>query len=513
MATNEWWNKRVLRTVDNLRFWQDNPRLDPAEEHIRLNDFVDDIVGIETEKNAFFELIKSIATKGFIPVDPIVVWQHENGHFVVAEGNRRVLALKLLRHPEKAPKSIRTFITRQAALLDRNQIEKISVCCAPTFKDSRWYVLQRHSSSSTQRPWQRLQQQTFILNLYDELNGNIEELIEETGFTRSEINFALRFVEVRNIANRAEILSQMTDDEAAWVRSYRMNMTVLERWFGSTEIQEKWGIKFEGMHVIIESNEASLLNAYAKFLKLMYHGKESELKFAINTRSIPERNADIFRVLPEVRFSDEVLIDATDASDSETTVIHPKPSETSNPDSTNVSGSPDKSAEGNSEDTKPQDSNGHRHNPDRNKLVHGFCSITASSAKLNAIFREFKLLPTERYKNVTAASLRVFLELSVDEYTYKNDLQAEMATSEKDGYNRLQLQRKLAFLNGSKSPLQDRAKKVINKLLNYTNEHSLDTLNSYIHGIETHKTSKRFINGFWDILTPLLSELIEFKEK
>ncbi|PWF64926.1 hypothetical protein CBX96_03955 [Shewanella sp. BC20] len=504
MSKSDWWNKRVLRSVDNLKFWQNNPRLDPAEEHVRLNDFVEDLISVDSEKNSFLDLIKSIASKGFMPIDPVVVWQHENGQYIVAEGNRRVLALKLLRNPEKSPKAIRAIVSKQAAMIDRNDIEKIYVCCAPSFKDSRWYVLQRHSTSSTQRTWQRLQQQNFILQLYDEVDQNIDLLIAETGFDRSEVIQALRYVEVRNIATRPEILSQMTEDEAAWVKSYRMNMTVLERWFGSKEIREKWGIEFDGMVVNITSNIKSFYNAYAQFLKLMYLGKECGLGFAINTRSIPEQNQKILAVLPEVTFTDEGIT-TTDESTPDSSSSTSTSSETSSSETSTAT--PEDTSEA------PNKPDGHRYNPDRNQLVHAFCSITVSSAKLKAIFREFKILPIDRYKNVTAASLRVFLELSVDEYTFQNDLQSKMSTLDKDGYNRLTLQRKLSYLNDKTSPLGQGAKKVISKLLNHTNEHSLDTLNSYIHGMETHKTSRRFINGFWDILTPLFSELIEFKEK
>jgi hypothetical protein len=509
MSKSDWWNKRVLRSVDNLKFWQNNPRLDPAEEHIRLNDFVEDLISVESEKNSFLDLIKSISNQGFMPIDPVVVWQHENKQYIVAEGNRRVLALKLLRNPEKSPKSIRPIVSKQALLINRNDIEKIYVCCAPSFKASRWYVLQRHSTSSTQRTWQRLQQQNFILQLYDEVDQNIDTLILETGFDRSEVIQALRYVEVRNIATRPEILSQMTSDEAVWVKSYRMNMTVLERWFGSKEIKDKWGVEFDEMNVKITSDIQSFHNAYAQFLKLMYLGKECGLGFAINTRTIPERNQEILAVLPRVKFSNQGD-DAVTAS-----VLGDQNPETASPTNTPSGATitaPELTDQDDQNSIKPSIMDGHRHNPDRNQIVHPFCSINVSSAKLKAIFREFKLLPTERYKNVTAASLRVFLELSVDEYSHKYDLKNKMATDEKDSYNRITLQKKLKFLN--ENHLDDsHAKKVIDKILNHKNEHSLDTLNMYVHGCETHKTSKRFINGFWDLLIPLFIELIELKEK
>ena len=108
MADYSWFNKRYLRSIDQLRPWGGNPRLNPEEQHVNLRDYVEDIIQEDGDKKSFIDLIRSIATNGFIPADPIVVWQDENNNrFYVAEGNRRVVALKLLRDPMKAPREIR----------------------------------------------------------------------------------------------------------------------------------------------------------------------------------------------------------------------------------------------------------------------------------------------------------------------------------------------------------------------------------------------------------------------
>ena len=100
----KWWENRVLRSVDNLKLWRDNPRLDPSSQPVRVRDFVEELISDVNDKQDFIELITSIANRGFVSFDPIVVWQNEaDKNFYVAEGNRRVMALKLLRNPEKAP--------------------------------------------------------------------------------------------------------------------------------------------------------------------------------------------------------------------------------------------------------------------------------------------------------------------------------------------------------------------------------------------------------------------------
>ena len=90
------------------------------------------MVADEQEKASFYDLIRSIA-KQFIPIDPIVVWKDDKGRFCVAEGNRRVLALKLLLDPNKAPKGIRRFVRELSGSMPE-KITKIKVLiCKKTY--------------------------------------------------------------------------------------------------------------------------------------------------------------------------------------------------------------------------------------------------------------------------------------------------------------------------------------------------------------------------------------------
>lgn len=97
MSKYEWLEKRTPRSVDQLRLWPENPRFKNEITSHTLKEYVDDLIEENNDKDNFIELVKAIAEDGFIPADPIVVWQKENQRFYVAEGNRRLMALKLLR--------------------------------------------------------------------------------------------------------------------------------------------------------------------------------------------------------------------------------------------------------------------------------------------------------------------------------------------------------------------------------------------------------------------------------
>ncbi|MCF6451327.1 ParB N-terminal domain-containing protein [Vibrio sp. MMG022] len=510
---NKWWEKRTPRSVDYLKLWKENPRFDTAESQsrIKLADFAEEIISEPSDKASFFELIKSIIKLGFMDFEPIVVWKDETDRYIVAEGNRRILALKLLRNPEKAPKSIRKFILQQSKLIDRNDIEKVQVCVAPSLEGTRWYVLQRHSTSSIQKPWQRLQQQRFIVSLYDEYDHEIDKIIAVTGFTRSEIIQALRYVQLRDLATRKQVTDLMSEEEKELIDSNRISMTILERWFASESVRDRWGVQFDGMKVKITSNEDSFLHAYGKFLKLMFNIEPNDLDFVVNTRSIPEKNESIFAVLPEVTFPEDgkekVLSTSIDSpekveSNSSDNDAEPKADTTNNVNEQN--GVPD------SAQIKVDAPVKHKGN--RLRMVIPQTTIKVQSAKLNSLFSELKKVPVHLYTHSASITLRVFLDLSVDDFIRRNKLEKLVAKQYSKDYNHTILQQRLKFLCDSHVN-ESQANKVISKLLQPNNEHSLDTLNSYMHGHETHKIDYRFVNGFWDMLTPLLKVLIELKER
>jgi hypothetical protein len=487
----KWWENRVSRSVDNLKLWHENPRLDPSSRLTTVRDYVEELINDPVDEQNFVSLIRSIAIRGFMPFDPIVVWQDsEAKSFIVAEGNRRVMALKLLRSPEKAPMSIRKTVVSLSRHIDRDEIEKIKVVLAPSYEEARWYILQRHSTATNQSRWQRLQQQRFIINVYDSVDQNIDETIEITGFKRAAIVEALRYVKLRDIAARPEVAIYLTPDEQEQVYSHKINMTVLERWFGNPQVREAWHIKFDEDGVTINANFTSFCAAYGKFLKLMLD-KNNELGYLVNTRTIDSNFQQIFEILPKVKLLGE---------NESTPIVEPitPPTSPSPPAADN-----DKPK---SDLRLPL-----KGNPSRRQFTDKYHEITSTSYKVNALFKELQKLPVHNYPNVAAASIRIFLELAVDEFIVNNDLKSDASSREKKTYNEVTLSQKLKFLRGEF--IVDReANKVIDQLLHNSNDHSVNTLNEYIHGNKAHKVERQFLNRFWDMLSPLFVILINLKE-
>jgi len=467
-----------------------------------MADYVSDLIADAGEKDSFLNLVSSITENGYVPSDPIVVWKDStNNKYYVAEGNRRTLALKLLRNPEKSPKSIRSFIKKNSALINRNDIEKIKVCVAPSFEECEWYINQRHATSSLQRPWSRLQQQRWIAELYDKYNNDIDKITSISQLNKSQLEYTLRILKIRDFALDSVVLDKLNADEQEKVKSHRVPMTILERWFTNPSVKEAWGLEFDEDNVNITSNKLSFLNAYTVFIRYVIHRDEPGVDLKINTRTINNNGvAELLEKLPKVSFEKNDTFKNTEQ------FIHT----CSNNSFAKTSNTQSEEAPPKQEDEKTIKLPSNK-NPDRNQLVINECQLETTNHKLAALFGEFKHLPITKYKNCLAASLRVFLDLAITEFIYAEGCISAMETVYSRKFYEIPLKSKLEYLKQHKLTAKTPSYKVAEKLLNHTNEYSLDTLNNYIHGNDTHHTDKRSINGFWDFLYPLFEKILDIK--
>lgn len=308
MDIYDWLSKRTPRSVDELRPWPENPRLNPEETHVTTSDYVEDIISEKADRENFCDLVKSIAERGFIPADPIVVWQNpDNKKFYVAEGNRRILALKILRDPDKAPRSIRAIVRKYSALIDLASIKKVQVSVAPSFDSAEWYINQRNNTSSLQRPWSRVQQQRWIASLYEKYEGNIDQILSITNLDKSEIEGYIRILKLKDFINIPEIKNELSPNEYARANSYKFPITILERFFNYAEVKERWGIEYDGIEIRIKSNKKSFYKAYVALIKRIVNEGEDQ----INTRFKSDDVATILDSLPVVSFDPPFSEDET----------------------------------------------------------------------------------------------------------------------------------------------------------------------------------------------------------
>jgi len=492
---NDWLLKKSFRSIDNLRLWGANPRLDPENNYTTTKEFAEEITNSDSDRSSFLDIVKSIVSRGFIPADPIVVWQdEENQKFYVAEGNRRVLALKLLRYPAKAPKSIKGIITKLSSSINIDDYKKVPVSIAPTFEDAEWYVSQRHSTSSLQKRWSSEQQKRWISDLFEKYNGDIDIIKRKIEITESELQGIIRTLKIKSYVR--EIKSELTESEFSQANSHTFPITTLDRFFKSTSVREEWGIEFKGYDVEI-ANKKSFLNAFTSLIKRMILPIGDKQR--IDSRIIRTANdtQDILKTLPTV---DKTIINSNIEI----------PNTTSSTETQNIKTEEDNTG-GNQSNviTEAERRNNLKNNPNRTRIVSDFYFIETDSHKLSSLFEELKLIPI-KYQNAVAASIRIFLDLSVLKYIETENLESEIRAQFNSSLREIILKKRLEFLKGKIS--DSNVTKIIGRLLNSNNEYSLDVLNGYVHSNDTHYLSLTFLNGFWDALFPLLQKLVVIKE-
>lgn len=487
MADYSWFNKRYQRSIDQLRPWSGNPRLNPEEQHVNLRDFVEDIIQEDGDKANFMDLVRSIATNGFIPADPIVVWKDQkNDRYYVAEGNRRVLALKLLRDPSKAPREIRGTVKGLAKVWTR--VDKIHVNIAPSLEDAEWYISQRNSTSSILKRWSRLQQMRWIEFLYEKYSCNPDILEQKSNMTLSEMEQIIRYIRLLNLVNEEQVKSVLTEDEYRKATAHTFPITIFERFFNLSKVRETWGFDFDGPNISFK-NKTGFLVAFTEVIKRIV---STNPNIKLDTRNVSADKIDaLLETLPEVNLDVSEPFKVGDKGE-------PEPEPTPGPEPQSEPKLTHRELKG---------------NLNRNKLILSFYQLNTSESRLSQLFYELKRLSVNSYVSVCAAAVRIFLELAILDFIQSEGLVEEFQRRDGKELKKILLKTRIDFLTRY-SKLKDNkiAKKILLNLINEKETYSLDILNGYVHSKSTEYLNKQYLNGFWDHIFPLLQTMLDITE-
>ena len=306
-------------------------------------------------------------------------------------------------------------------------------------------------------------------------NKNIEEVANDFNMTKSELENIIRFVKIRNLIKREEVKEILTNKEYKMAIAINFPITILERFFSSAIVQEKWGINFDGENLKIKNNK-DFMGAFKYLIKNIV-SKDTTIK--IDTRTVTSSLDKILDHLPKVDTNIEGYNDSN--------INHYKNlvSKTSyNTQSASNNSSPSRAIT-TIDDIK------------RARVIKGYSVIT-KNYRLLSVFNELKHIPTVKYPNAVAALLRVLLDLSVAEYIQDNSI---------ENTNNRSLKEKLKEINKNLN------NKHIDQFLNPKNETSLDSLNMYIHDIKNINISINFLNNFFNKLVPIIKDLINIEEE
>ena len=171
---------------DQLTFDKKNPRLMTGGDDWAVSDDIE-LVSAYREIAALDELVLSIATNGYLNLEPLIIWGPDNGPFSVLEGNRRLAAMKVLSDPELA----RTCKVSVPHPVPTNVLESFSSVLAVRVadpKDAEAFIGFKHINGPQR--WDAYAKARFVANWYRRGKGNgltIDQIARQTGDTNDTV--------------------------------------------------------------------------------------------------------------------------------------------------------------------------------------------------------------------------------------------------------------------------------------------------------------------------------------
>jgi hypothetical protein len=436
--------------IANLLIDLQNPRYDPRTNQREA------IATIANDQGAILaNLAEDIVEKGLNPSElPIVTPSDDARYFVVLEGNRRIAALKLLLSPSLAssiglPDSI---VKRYKAVHEhaRRALPKKLDCVVLSREESNHWIYIRHTGESEGVgivPWDGVQTHRF--------RGaspafQAIQIVKQSGYL----------------------------DEDTQKKLPKISITNIERVLGTPGARKHLGVNVKDRQLIIVGSDADVVPRLARMVSDVAHKnikvgdietKEDRISYAQTVAANPLPKAD--SVTSAGRLTAPGSVASRAAS---------KPS-------------------------------GKRIAPDRTTVIPKRFVLAIDQPRLNRIYHELQKLDTNNVINSCAVMLRVFVELSIDEFAKRHKLSLKetpksessaagsSAKHEKDMTLRTKLSTVADYLEKQNKCSRAELKGVRILISNRNHVLSVDTLNAYVHNRDYSPTASD-IKATWDNL-------------
>ncbi|MBT9487130.1 MAG: chromosome partitioning protein ParB [Rubrivivax sp.] len=163
--------------IEWLRLDLTNPRLQTGDEYDLRTE--SELITILAEISALDELVLSICTNTFIPLEPLIVHGPDGGPYTVLEGNRRLASIKLINDPVLADEvGIRVPRVTDAV---RASIAKLPVYRVRDPDEAREFIGFKHINGPQR--WDAYAKARYVTDWYRQANGSIgiDEIADKMG--------------------------------------------------------------------------------------------------------------------------------------------------------------------------------------------------------------------------------------------------------------------------------------------------------------------------------------------
>jgi hypothetical protein len=427
----------LLANTENYRFET------VASQKEAINKMIDD------QGDNLYNLAESIIQNGLNPNERIQVLpsEHEKNKFIVLEGNRRNVTLKILNNPDLIEGSKHANLKRKIKkLAEKNQDKLITQVECTVYDDPKeadlWIGIKHGYGKSGVGTdgWDPLQKHRFAEK------------------TEGKTSTAMQVIKL--LRKAPDVKDEIKDNVE------NINTTNLDRLLDDPEVRNFLGIEFN--NGIIQSNvdEKEVVKGLSQIVKDIL-----DPKFTVKKIYDKDARRDYLAKFPKSS-KPNTSVKASKPWQFNSSVPAPVPVTTATP--------------------KPKP------NPkDRNRLIPKSCGIKISNAKVNAIYHELQNIDVTKFTNAASVLFRVFVELSVDTYIEEHNL-ASTPSAAKSG---MALQQKInivanhldtkkladaAICKGIKASIKDS-----NDIL------GLDTWHAYVHNNKFQPKANN-LNITWD---------------
>lgn len=367
-------NEKIIDVdISNLFLNEENPRFSEPTSDQRAAIYR--IMKKHEEK--ITNLARDIAKDGLSAIDNVAVTRAGHGQFVVREGNRRVVAVKLLAKPELLQDYKVDLVKMFQKIREQGSIDLITNVRCVLYTDEdllNKFIKLKHTGENNGvgvDPWTTLQKRRFE----EKLGKHVA---------------ALRAIDF--IRNNIHIPEDIKDNV------HKISVTNLERLIGDPYVKAALGINTEGKEFYTNLDDPIIRAALIRVLSDLTMSKKFKVQEIYYKK---DRETYIDSVIQRVRGD----IDDADASQG---LKIPSGLAGSTTDTAKGSGSKSKRDRRNPISTK------------RTTLIPSACVIKIDHKRLNIIYHELRDLNVEDKTNAYAVLFRTFVELSVDVYCNKH---------------------------------------------------------------------------------------------
>ena len=495
-----WSEKRVTRSVTNLKLWDENPRLERANAPRNQKQILEEIV---LNDNQFLPLVRSIVSEGFQYFDIIVVYRDDRGNHLVLEGNRRVAGLKLLLEPSIAPKSKEHTFRRLSRMANTSELQKILVTPAPSIPDAVSFITRRHTAPPVQ-PWKPAMKYHWLVSRYEEAGYDVSTAADMCGpaVTEADIHQAIVATKLYEMAKQ---VPNLTEKENVKVNNpFEFPLSTLERVFiDFPSGRELLGLSITNHEVIVQSPREFFMEKFATVIK--YILSEEHPKITSRTIQSDEQvrkflSEHVVDSQPQASAALEVDLNGylEGEPDTENTETKQKPQK-----KISGSGSGRSSTRGSRSRSEQRKNIG---------LIPRDAQLSSANQRLTDVFEELKKISPNTLPNAAGVMLRVLLDLAITQYIEENKLNDDLVRHCGSYEQAKELKKRLNFIL-QRGALDLSAVKVIQKLFQESDNFlTLDTLNMFVHSkAAAPLMTSQHLKKLWEGLVPLFEAIIDFR--